>query len=35
MLITRDDIQHIGDEDTLLHFLQERLNLVIPEGGDT
>ena len=32
MLITRDDIQHIGDEDTLLHFLEEKLNLPIPEG---
>ena len=32
MLITRDDIQRIGDKDTLLHFLEERLNLPIPEG---
>lgn len=32
MLITRDDIQHIGDEATLLHFLEEKLNLPIPEG---
>ena len=32
MLITRDDIQRIGDEDTLLHFLEEKLNLPIPEG---
>lgn len=32
MLITRDDIQRIGDEDTLLHFLGEKLNLPIPEG---
>ena len=31
MLITRDDIQRIGDEDTLLHFLEEKLNLPIPE----
>lgn len=30
MLITRDDIQYIGDEDTLLHFLEEKLNLPIP-----
>lgn len=30
--ITQDDIQRIGDEDTLLHFLQEKLNLSIPEG---
>ena len=29
--ITQDDIQHIRDEDTLLHFLQEKLNLPIPE----
>ena len=32
MLITRDDIQRIGDEDTLLHFLEEKLKLSIPEG---
>lgn len=32
MLITREDIQRIGDEDTLLHFLEEKLNLPIPEG---
>ncbi len=32
MLITRDDIQRVGDEDTLLHFLEEKLNLPIPEG---
>lgn len=31
--ITHDDIQRIGDEDTLLHFLQEKLNLSIPEGA--
>lgn len=31
MLITRDDIQRIGDEETLLHFLGEKLNLPIPE----
>ena len=31
MLITRDDIQRIGDEDTLMHFLEEKLNLPIPE----
>ena len=31
--ITRDDIQRIGDEGTLLHFLQEKLNLPIPEGA--
>ncbi|MYA55386.1 hypothetical protein F4X88_03735 [Candidatus Poribacteria bacterium] len=30
--ITREDIQCIGDEDTLLHFLEEKLNLPIPEG---
>ena len=30
MLITRDDIQRIGDEETLLHFLEEKLNLPIP-----
>ena len=30
--ITRDDIQRIGDEDTLMHFLQEKLNLPIREG---
>ena len=32
MLITRDDIQRIGDEGTLLHFLEEKLNLPIPDG---
>ena len=32
MLITRDDIQCIDSEDTLLHFLEEKLNLPIPEG---
>lgn len=31
--ITRDDIQRIGDENTLLHFLEEKLNLPIPEGA--
>ena len=31
MLITQDDIQRIGDEETLLHFLEEKLNLPIPE----
>ena len=31
MLITRDDIQRIGDEDTLIHFLEEKLKLPIPE----
>ena len=29
MLITRDDIQRVGDEETLLHFLKEKLNLPI------
>lgn len=33
MLITRDDLQRIGDEETLLHFLEEKLNLPIPEGA--
>ena len=33
MLITREDIQRIGDEETLLHFLKEKLNLAIPEGA--
>ena len=33
MLITRDDLQHIGDEETLMHFLQEKLNLPIQEGA--
>ena len=33
MLITQDDIQGIGDEETLLHFLQEKLNLSISEGA--
>lgn len=32
MLITRDDTQRVGDEETLLHFLEEKLNLPIPEG---
>ena len=32
MLITCDDIQRIGDEDTLMHFLEEKLNLPIPEN---
>lgn len=31
--VTQDDIQHIGDEETLLHFLQAKLNLPIPEGA--
>ncbi len=31
--ITREDIQRIGDEHTLLHFLEEKLNLPIPEGA--
>ena len=31
MLITQNDIQHIGDEETLLHFLEEKLDLPIPE----
>lgn len=30
MLITQDDIQSIGDEATLLHFLEEKLNFPIP-----
>ena len=29
--ITREDIQRISNEATLLHFLQEKLNLPIPE----
>ena len=33
MLITQDDIQRIGDEAALLHFLEEKLNLPIPEGS--
>ena len=33
MLITQDDLQRIGDEDTLLHFLEEKMNLPIPEGA--
>lgn len=33
MLITRDDIQRIGDESTLMHFLEEKLNLPISEGA--
>ena len=31
--VTREDIQRIGDEDTLIHFLEEKLNLPIPEGS--
>lgn len=31
--ITRDDIQRIGDEATLLHFLEEKLNLPIPKDA--
>ena len=31
MLITRDHIQRIGDGDTLIHFLKEKLSLPIPE----
>jgi uncharacterized protein YpbB len=31
--ITREDIQRIGDEATLTHFLQEKLNLSISEGA--
>lgn len=30
--ITQDDIQRIGDEETLLHFLEEKLNLPISKG---
>lgn len=30
--ITRDDIQHISDQDTLMRFLAGKLNLPIPEG---
>lgn len=30
--IKRDDIQRIGDAETLLHFLDEKLNLPISEG---
>lgn len=33
MLITQDDIQHIDNEETLLHFLEEKLNLPIPKGS--
>ena len=33
MLITRDDIQRIGDEETLMHFLEEKLDLPIPNGA--
>lgn len=33
MLITQGDLQRIGDEETLLHFLEEKLNLPIPEGA--
>ena len=29
--ITQEDIQRIGDEETLLHFLEEKLNLPIPK----
>ena len=29
--ITQNDIQRIGDEETLMHFLKEKLNLPIPE----
>ena len=32
MLITREDIQRVGDEETLLHFLEEKLNLPVPES---
>ena len=32
MLITQEDIQRVSNEETLLHFLQEKLNLPIPEG---
>ena len=32
MLITQEDIQRVGDEETILHFLKEKLNLPIPEG---
>ena len=32
MLVTREHIQRVGDEDTLVHFLEEKLNLPIPEG---
>ena len=31
MLITLEDTQRIGDEETLMHFLKEKLNLPIPE----
>lgn len=31
--ITCDDIQRIGDEDTLMHFLEEKLNLPITPGA--
>jgi len=31
--ITRNDIQLIDDEATLIHFLEEKLNLPIPEGA--
>ncbi len=33
MLITRDDIQRIGNEETLLHFLEEKLNLPISKDA--
>ena len=33
MLITREDIQRIGDVETLMHFLEEKLNLPIPKGA--
>ena len=29
--ITQNDIQRIGDEETLMHFLKEKLNLPIPK----
>ena len=31
MLITREDIQRVGNEKTFLHFLEEKLSLPIPE----
>ena len=31
-IITRDDIQSIGDEESLMQFLDEKLGLPIPEG---
>lgn len=33
MLVTRDDTQRVGDEETLIRFLQEKLNLSILEGA--